>query len=315
MLFPSFLSLFLLFASALARTGSPNGVLNPRPNTPSFYSGFNLGSVLPDNTCRTVSQWADEFRRVQSLSTSTNTFNHIKLFTASKCDQASLAAQAALQTGVKVWQGIWIGGGLFQQDLDALARAIQEYGTEWLAGVNVGSEELYRGDLKPEGLAGYILTAKDVLQGQLGADVPIGTADTWNTLVGHGARPVIEASDIIMTNAFPFWEAGSPHEALTLLQTGIQEMAKMIGDTPFVLGETGWPSAGEQVEVRQGVASLGNAERYWHDAACWLTRERVPFYWFEAFDEPNKSWGNYEHPEANFGVATVGGELKFSLEC
>ncbi|RPA80871.1 glycoside hydrolase [Ascobolus immersus RN42] len=307
----SFLPLLALAGSALAQVSASAA---PAPVTNGFTSGFNLASVLPDGQCRTVDQWADEFRRVQSFSTPTNNFNNVKLFTASYCDQALNAAQAALQTGVKVWQGIWAGGGAYQNDLDALARAIEQYGTEWLAGINVGSEELYRGDMSAEELAGMITNAKKVLQQDLGAtNVPIGTADTWTAFVRPENQPAIQASDIIMVNAFPYWQSASIQDALPLLQEAIQETVNVIGGKPFILGETGWPSAGTHVEFSSSVASVQNAADFWRAAACYLTRSQIPFYWFEAFDEPNKA--GPDDPESNFGVATVDGKLKFSLQC
>lgn len=157
---------------------------------------------------------------------------------------------------------------------------------------------------------------KQVIQGELGAtNVPIAMTDTWNAYILPETAPAIDASDIIMVNAFPYWEVSSPEEALTKFQEGIQRTVNVIGDKPLVIGETGWPTGGSVTDfsIRHGEAGLANAARYWKEAACYLTRQRIPFYWFEAFDEPNKA--GYEHPEANFGVATAEGKLKYDLEC
>jgi hypothetical protein len=46
------------------------------------------------------------------------------------------------------------------------------------------------------------------------------------------------------------------------------------------------------------VASKDNLQAYWKAAACWLQTTNYPWYWFSAFDEPNKT-GDIEQ---SFGV-------------
>ena len=74
----------------------------------------------------------------------------------------------------------------------------------WLMGVNVGSEALYRKEIKPDVLAGYIYDVKGMTQiAYKATHAPVGSADTWTSWVDGANKPVIDASDVILMNAFP----------------------------------------------------------------------------------------------------------------
>ena len=50
--------------------------------------------------------------------------------------------------------------------------------------------------------------------------VPIGTVDTWNTLILPENRAVVDASDVIIMNTFPMWEGIPIHRGLQGLKDG-----------------------------------------------------------------------------------------------
>jgi len=71
-------------------------------------------------------------------------------------------------------------------------------------GVNVGSEALYRKEIDPNVLAKYIYDVKGMTQiAYKATHVPVGSADTWTSWVDGRNKPVIDASDVILMNAFP----------------------------------------------------------------------------------------------------------------
>lgn len=85
-------------------------------------------------------------------------------------------------------------------------RFIPKFGFENIYAITVGSESLYRKELTGVKLAAKIKEVKDVLK-ELGADsIPVGFADSWNMIVASDAKPAIEASNIILANAFSYWQ-------------------------------------------------------------------------------------------------------------
>lgn len=144
-------------------------------------------------------------------------------------------------------------------------------------------------------------------------NVPIGTADTWTMWVDQIANgAVTTASDVVIMNGFPYWQGATPAQALDKLKDAIWNTRKEVGyEKPFLIGETGWPTAGDNFGA--AVPSVENAQAYWKAAACWLqsSPSNYPWYWFSAWDEPNKAAG----VERSFGVGTASQPLKFSLQC
>jgi len=116
---------------------------------------------------------------------------------------------------------------------------------------------------------------------------PVGTADTWNMLVDPANRAVTDASDVVLMNAFPFWEQIDVDRALERLKQNIRETREAIGwNKFFAVGETGWPTGGNNWGA--AAPSVQNQQKYWKAVACWLQTTDYPWLWFEAFDEPAK---------------------------
>lgn len=65
----------------------------------------------------------------------------------------------ALETGTKIWVGIWnTPADKFNREKAALEAVMRRYPdtSKWLMGINVGSESLYRKDVTPAKLAEQI---------------------------------------------------------------------------------------------------------------------------------------------------------------
>lgn len=76
--------------------------------------------------------------------------------------------------------------------------------------MTVGSETLYRGNFTGPELADKISTVK----GKLPKGVKVGTADSWNKFADGTGDAVISTADIIMVNAFAFWQGASRDNAV-----------------------------------------------------------------------------------------------------
>ena len=61
-------------------------------------------------------------------------------------------------------------------------------------------------------LAEQVWDIKGMVQNAFGAvNVPVGTADTWTAWVEGDTRPVIEAVDVVIMNAFPVCSPPNGH--------------------------------------------------------------------------------------------------------
>lgn len=93
------------------------------------------------------------------------------------------AVPEAIAAGIKIWVGVWnVPETKYVQDRDALKAAIEAHGTDWIAGINVGSESLYRKEIAPSRLAEQITEVKTWVQDTKQAKhIAVGTADTWTS--------------------------------------------------------------------------------------------------------------------------------------
>lgn len=115
------------------------------------------------------------------------------------------------------------GDANFANELAALKSAILNFGsslTGLVAGISVGSEDLYRisptGILNgenpgasPDTIAGYINQVRTVIANTPLSGVPVGHVDTWTAWVNSSNNAVTEASDFIGVDAYPYFQVRS----------------------------------------------------------------------------------------------------------
>lgn len=125
-------------------------------------------------------------------------YDTFKLFATSDCDTLLNAVPAAIAVRAKIWAGVWaVDANKFTVEKKALEDAIMANGHDWLAGINVGSESLYRKEITGHDLAQQIYDVKGMVQISLGApSVPVGCADTWTMWVHPNSTEVREAVDV-----------------------------------------------------------------------------------------------------------------------
>jgi glucan endo-1,3-beta-D-glucosidase/glucan 1,3-beta-glucosidase len=283
-------------------------------STNVYSFGINIGHTRRDGSCKVTADWKGDFLAVKSWPTP---FTVVKLFSTSDCQALDQAVPAAIEAGVKLWVGIWnVPSQKFAVEKDAVVNAFKKYPQvdKWLAGFNVGSESFYRKELTGPTLATQIYDVRGMIKAikppNVSATFPVGTADTWTSWVNPGFADVIKASDVCLMNAFPYWQATPIQGALAKLQEAIQNTRNAIGNKPFVLGETGWSSAG--ANFGPAVPSPANQQAFWKSAGCWLKKQPFQWFWFSAFNEPHRD----SEVERNFGIAkAIDRSLKINLTC
>ncbi|MBN1567179.1 MAG: hypothetical protein JXA73_05005 [Acidobacteria bacterium] len=213
------------------------------------------------------------------------------------------AGPAARQLGLKIAAGAWLS-----RDRKANQREIANLIGSMKAGfvdvAVVGSEVLLRNDLSESELIQYIQQLKREAPG-----IPVTTADVYSRLAVHPA--LVAACDQLFVNYYPYWEGIRIDNAVTSIHRWQQQVEAVAQGKPVIVSETGWPSCGNQ--IGDAVASPENAAFFFLNFVSWARGNKVPFFYFEAFDEDWKK--AYEGPQGEcWGVWNRFGKLKAGMQ-
>ncbi len=192
--------------------------------------------------------------------------------------------------------------------------------------VVVGNENL--GNFTEQQLINYINYAKTKLSGTA---VKVTTCQTWGVLAGH--PNLVNAADYVLANIYPYWDgpgyqggtaAKAGADALKNWQTQFLKDYKTLTDkygaAKIRIGETGWPSAGSQVQIDghwTGIPSqtgaLPNEQTYVEQYAAWASTapHQIFTYLFAAIDEGWKQEQGGVGP--HWGLYTSGRVSKWTL--
>jgi glucan 1,3-beta-glucosidase len=199
--------------------------------------------------------------------------------TFSCTDGNEAAPRIAHEQGIKTLVGAWLGKDPALNEKE-LARLIELAHAGDCDLVAVGNEVLYRGDLTEDELLGYVRRVKDALPG-----IPVGYVDSYYLFCDHPR--LVEASDVLLINCYPFWERCSLEGSLAYLQEMVARVQAVAGGKPVVISETGWPSGGEA--LGEAVPSPENAIRYALNTFKWTQAAGIDLFYFAAFDEQWKA--------------------------
>ncbi|MEO0582901.1 MAG: glycosyl hydrolase family 17 protein [Bacteroidota bacterium] len=183
--------------------------------------------------------------------------------------------QTARELGLKTMVGAWLGKD--EEKNEQEVSSLIEMGKAGLVDIAaVGNEVLYRNDLTKEQLLDYLKRVKAALP-----DVQVGYVDAYYEFTTH--PELVEHSDIILANCYPFWESCQLEYSLMYMkQMYYQAMAAAQGK-PVVITETGWPSQGQS--LGGAIPSTENAIKYFLNAQYWSSQENIPMFYFSSFDE------------------------------
>jgi exo-beta-1,3-glucanase (GH17 family) len=187
----------------------------------------------------------------------------------------------AAKVGLKVIQGIWLGGNRLKNlaQIATAVRLTKDFpGT--ITSVVVGNEVLLRGEMTTADLAATIRSVKAQV------DVPVTYADVWEYWLRN--REVYDAVDFVTIHILPYWEdfpirakyASAHVDAIR------RQMAVAFPGKEILIGETGWPSEGR---MREGaLPSRTNQARVVSEILDLAKRENFRVNLIEAYDQPWK---------------------------
>lgn len=280
----------------------------------AVFQGFNYGSTFTDGSFKQQSDFQSDFHTAKNL-VGTSGFTSARLYTmiqgGSSTNQPTTAIPAAIAENVSLLLGLWASGGQGGMDAEitALKSAIAQYGTAFtslVAGISVGSEDLYR--ISPTGIAAksgyganpdtlvsYIGQVRAAIAGTPLSGAGVGHVDTWTAWVNGSNNAVSQACDWIGMDAYPYFQntmANSIDTGAQLFNDAFSATQAAVGGKPVWITETGWPVSGST--ENQAVPSTANAKTYWDQVGC-PNFGKVNTWWFTLQDgaptTPNPSFG------------------------
>ncbi|KAF9940970.1 hypothetical protein BGZ67_006208 [Mortierella alpina] len=204
--------------------------------------------------------------------------------------------------------------------------------TSRIIGISVGNEVLFRNEGKarseefvPLGvLTGYMSEIRRGLDERaataaLSSDAAVvslgrylGEIPIFSSDLGRNAFQIVDQADWIMSNIHPFFAYTPVQEAATWAFANYKtETLPAASGKPAVISEVGWPSGPSSAKMGTAVPSIENLQIFLDSWVCQANKRKVPYYYFEAFDEPWKSSINVR--ESQWGIMTVDRRLKVNI--
>ena len=211
----------------------------------------------------------------------------------------------AHELGLHAALGAWIGRNTEENDrqIECLIARVNAGDADLAI---VGSETLLRGDTSPSTLIAYIDRVRAATSS---SGVPVATADVYSHLLANPS--VMNDSDIVMANVYPYWEGVALPHAVAMVHARYRQLQAAAPGKEIRVSETGWPSCGET--RGEAVPSPQNAADYFLNVMSWAQALSVNVYYFEAHDE---SWkAAQEGPQgACWGITDKLGMLKPGMQ-
>jgi GPH family glycoside/pentoside/hexuronide:cation symporter len=204
---------------------------------------------------------------------------HTEWIRSFSCTEGNeLIPRIAHDKGLKAMVGAWISEDKArnEEEIKALVALAKEGLVDIAA---IGNEVLLRNELSEAEIIDYLKRVKAMLP----EGIPVGYVDAYYQFLERPA--LVDACDIIPINCYPFWEGGDNEHALLFLQQMYQLAQEAANGKKVIVAETGWPSAGQEVEAAQ--PSSENAMKYFINAQEWAKANGIDLFYFSSFDE---SW-------------------------
>lgn len=227
---------------------------------------------------------------------------HTKWIRTFSCTEGNeLIPQIAKEKGLKVLVGAWISDDKDrnERELQSLIK-LAKHGMVDIAAI--GNEVLHRQEISEAEIIRYLQRAKKAIP----VSIPVGYVDAYYQFLD---RPnLVNASDVILANFYPFWEGADNEYALSYLDRMLELTQNVSNGKKIIVTETGWPSLGGNVD--NAVPSSENAMKYFINVQHWAKDQNVDLFYFSSFDE---SWKVKQEGEvgARWGIWDKNENLKF----
>ena len=138
---------------------------------------------------------------------------------------------------------------------------------------------------------------------------PVTTAADYNFWNKPHSQAVAKEVDFLLLHAYAMWNGKSLENAVPWTAKTVGEIQALHPTLKIVIGETGWATEldPEGSEVQHIKAPAGEQEqiRFYQEFVAWADQAQVPYFYFEAFDEPWKGSANPREVEKHCGLYNV----------
>lgn len=138
---------------------------------------------------------------------------------------------------------------------------------------------------------------------------PVTTADDYNFWNKPRSHEIADEVDFIVLHAYAMWNGRSLDEAVPWTADTVAAIRAEHPGLPVVLGETGWATGlnpeGDEVQYIKAPAGADEQARFYAAFVAWAEQDGLPFFYFEAFDEPWKGSGDPREVEKHWGLYWV----------
>lgn len=234
------------------------------------FSPFRLGQTPVDNK---YPNDADIRADLELLSQQTS---NIRTYSV-EGTQADIP-RLAEEFGLRVTLGIWISTD-WERNEREIAKAIELTNTSRsVVRVLVGNEALFRKEITPDVLIGYIDRVRAAVK------VPVSTSEQWH--IWQETPELVRHVDLIAAHVLPYWEFVPREQATRFVLDRARDLKRQFPKKPLLLSEVGWPSNGR---TRGGAdASPADQAIYLRELVNRLNAQGYNYFIIEAFDQPWK---------------------------
>ena len=279
----------------------------PRQPLNKPFFGLNVSLILGGEEPGSTLSEADTRTRLQPLAPLTQ---WVRTFGTVNNGLEHINRIAKAELGLRTLIGVWVSNdpSANQEQMDGLRAMLQKGPAPDL--IAVGNECNLTG--VPAGvLAGTLAAVRGILaEYGLGASVPVGSVD----IGGAGwSRTVLRQLDFVGVNIYcGTWDATPKEQMAAATAQFYTNEVQRFANRMVLLTEAGTPYSGGAYSPPAGgtqVPSEGKAADYLNAMLTWARNDRIPLFYFAAYDEAWKSRGGGHAIEQYFGLLNVHGIL------
>lgn len=147
---------------------------------------------------------------------------------------------------------------------------------------------------------------------------PVTTADDYNFWNKPESHAVADEIDFILLHAYAMWNGQRLEQAVPWTETTVASIRNEHPGIPIALGETGWATElnpdGDEVKHIKAPAGEAQQKTFFDAFSHWADEAGLPYFYFEAFDEPWKGSDDPREVEKHWGLYHVDRTPKAALK-
>ena len=128
--------------------------------------------------------------------------------------------------------------------------------------------------------------------------VPVSTADVFSYWARPESKALADEVDFIVTHIYAMWNGQQLEQAMDWTREQYEVNVLAHPDHKFVIGEAGWATQihkdGDDGKYIKGDAGEDSQEAFYSEFVEWTRHMKIPYFYFEAFDE---KWKGGDHPD------------------